>query len=96
MRADADGLDDSGVAGRLARHQIFARRQARQRMEEEDALGQRGDDAEPEVRATVMRELVGFAKDEKLEEKVKALLGEMTSPQDEPEPETNRPVVAAE
>jgi flotillin len=48
----------------------------------------------------VMRELVGFAKDEKVAEKVKALLGEMGSEVSdalEPEPETNRPApVAAE
>ena len=52
------GSHDRGIARRLARDRIFARREVHERMKEEDALGECWHAPEPQVRPFDVRQLV--------------------------------------
>ncbi len=58
LRCRSKCRQDGGVAGNLAPEHVLTRRQARERMEEEETFRCGRDDAEPEIAALDVRELV--------------------------------------
>ena len=58
LRRRGEGSHDRGIARRLARDRIFARREMHERVKEEDAFGERRHAPEPQVRPLDVRQLV--------------------------------------